>query len=143
MRSDGGAHMKKELTVCAAALLLTACGDTSSAPQEMQYIKTSVTYNTIYDMYINSESYLGGLYHIVGTLYPSTDEDGETFYSVYAKSPDGEGIGLELDWNDFSGIDDYDTITVEGTLDLEKGTHDGAEIEYLILRCTMVEKRET
>ncbi|GEM_PF-2233499 len=135
----------KIAAVCAASLLLTACADESSVPQEMQYIKTSVTYTTLCDMYNNPDNYLGGIYHIVGTLYPSTDDDGNKFYSVYASVPGDadEGIGLELDWDDFSGIGDYDTITVEGTLDSEKGTVNGAAVEYLILRCTMVEKRET
>ena len=139
-------NFKKTAAALSAAMLLTGCGDASSnaVPQEMQYIKTSVTYDTIYDMYENPDNYLGGTYHIVGTLYPSTDDDGEIFYSVYAADSHGdEGIGLELDWNDFSGIADYDTITVEGTLDKEKGTADGVSVEYLILRCTMVEKRET
>lgn len=130
--------MKKQLcAACLAAMLLTACGDSSA---EMQYIKSSVTYDTINDMYHNPDKYLGGKYHIVGTLYPSKDEDGKTFYSVYASSG-SEGIGLELDWDNFDGIADYDKITVEGTLDKAKGEHDGESIEYLILRCTLVEKR--
>lgn len=124
-----------------AALLLTACGGESSAAA-MQYIKSVETYDTLSDMYQNPDSYLGKQYHIVGTLYPSTDANGEKFYSVYAEDSHGDdGIGLELDWSDFSGFADYDKITVEGTLDKEKETHDGASVEYLILRCTTVEKR--
>ena len=131
--------MKKRIAFLAAALLLTACGESS---QEMQYIKTSVTYDTLYDMYQDPDKYLGGLYHIVGKLYPSTDDDGNTFYSVYAEDSHGdEGIGLELDWESFDGIADYDLITVEGKLEKEKGTKNGSKIEYLILRCTSVEKR--
>ena len=123
-----------------AAMLLTACGGESS--QAMQFIKSVETYDTLSDMYQNPDSYLGKQYHIVGTLYPSTDANGEKFYSVYAEDSHGDdGIGLELDWSDFSGFADYDKITVEGTLDKEKETHDGASVEYLILRCTTVEKR--
>ena len=125
-----------------AAMLLSACGGESS--QQMQYIKTSVAYDTISDMYQNPDNYLGGLYHIVGKLYPSTDDDGEKFYSVYVTNGNGsEGIGIELDRTSFEGIEDYELITVEGTLDKAKGKHDGNTIEYLILRCTSVEKRQS
>ncbi|MBR4200383.1 MAG: hypothetical protein IKQ91_03780 [Oscillospiraceae bacterium] len=137
--------MKKNtvLISAAAAVLLTACG-TGSSEAEMQYIKTSVLYDTLSDMYQNPDAYLGKQFHIVGTLYPSTDHDGETFYSVYAEETrGGHGIGLELDWNDFSGFTDYETVTVEGTLDKEKGNHDGEEIQYLILRVSKLEKRDS
>lgn len=127
-----------------SAVLLTACGAKDSAPAEMQYIKTSVTYETISDMYANPDAYLGKPYHIVGTLYPSQDDDGETFYSVYAEaSSGGHGIGLELDWEKGDGFEDYDTVTVEGILETETAVHDGSEIEYLILRVSMLEKRES
>ena len=134
--------MKRILSAAAAAMLLTSCGEQSSISQKMQYIKTSVMYDTLYDMYQNPDNYLGGQYHMVGTLYPSTDDDGNTFYSVYTSDSDGDhGIGLELDWSDYSGLQDHDRITVEGTLDRQKGTYNGEEVEYLILRVSMLEKR--
>ena len=138
-----GNSMKKQIIlISAATLLLTACGDKSSITQEMQYIKTSVMYDTITDMYNDPDRYLGGNYHMVGTLYPSADDDGETFYSIYAPDANNDhGIGIELDWSDYSGLKDYDRVTVEGKLDKQKGQHDGQEIEYLILRVTKLEKR--
>lgn len=136
--------MKQKGIVClSAAALLTACGNQSAEQAEMQYIKSSVTYETITDMYADPDAYLGKPYHIVGTLYPSQDDDGETFYSVYASDASGShGTGLELDWEHDPDIEDFDTITVEGILEKEKGIHDGSEIEYLILRVSMLEKRE-
>ena len=137
--------MKQNLiAIAAAGLLLTACGDASSE-QEIQYIKSSVTYDTISAMYNEPESYLNKTYHMVGQFYPSTDHDsGEKFYSIYAEeSPNSHGIGLELDWSDYSGLEDYDTVTVEGKLDKDKGMHDGEEVEYLVLRVSMLEKRGT
>ena len=131
------------IAVSACALLLYGCGAQESSEQEMQYIKSSVTYDTIQDMYNNPDKYLGGKYHIVGTLYPATDDSGEKFYSVYAADGHGdEGIGIELDWNDYSGLEDYDKITVEGTLERESGTHEGNTVEYLILRVSLLEKRD-
>lgn len=128
----------------AGTVLLTACGAQASEPAEMQYVKTSVTYETISDMYANPDNYLGKPFHIVGMLYPSEDDDGETFYSVYAEEPNsGHGIGLELDWENTGDIEDFDTITVEGVLETEKGSHNGSDIEYLILRVSMLEKRES
>ena len=144
--------MKKTGTLLLAALLLTACGDSSeiSVPQEMQYIKTSVLYDTITDMYQNPDRYVGGIYHMVGTLYPSVDDSGETFYSVYAPDADGDhGIGLELDWPDFSGFTDFETVTVEGRLEVAEAqqTVSGADhpekVQYLILRTTRLEKRNS
>ena len=133
---------RKIIAAFAAAMLLTACGESSQVPQEMQYIKTCVMYDTIYEMYNDPDSYLGGMYHMVGTLYPSTDDDGEKFYSIYTMDDlNDHGIGIELDWQDYSGLEDYDRITVEGKLDRQKGMHDGTEIEYLILRVTKLEKR--
>lgn len=133
-----------EMLIPISAMLMTACGAQASEPAEMQYIKTSVTYETISDMYANPDAYLGKPYHIVGTLYPSQDDNGETFYSVYAEdSSSGHGIGLELDWKKGDGFEDYDTITVEGILEIETAEHDGSEIEYLILRVSMLEKRES
>ena len=42
---------------------------------------------------------------MTGTLYPSTEDNGSKFYSIYAKSSDGSpGIGLELDRDDYSGF---------------------------------------
>ena len=133
---------EKLLFTASAALLLTACGSGGGSEAEMQYIKTSVLYDTLSDMYENPDDYLGKSFHMVGTLYP-TEEDGTKFYSVYAEeTPGGHGIGLELDWNDFSGFEDYENVTVEGKLDKETGTHDGNEIQYLVLRVTKIEKRD-
>lgn len=137
--------MKLQKTAAAgcALLLLTACGGNSSISEEMQYIKTSVLYSTIYDMYQNPDKYLGGCYHMVGMLYPG-NEDGEAFYSIYATEPQTDhGLGIELDWDNYDGLKDYDKITVEGKLDKEKVMHDGSETEILILRVSKLEKRDT
>lgn len=135
--------MIRKTAACVCALvLLTACGDSSSVSDEMHYIKKSVMYNTIYDMYQNPNSYLGQNFHMVGTLYPGNEGD-ETFYSVYATDIQTDhGIGIELDWNNYEGLEDYDKITVEGKLDKQKSIHDGNEVEILILRVSMLEKRE-
>ena len=136
-------HKKTVFTLAVSAMLLTACGSKNST-DDMQYIKTSVLYDTISDMYDNPDQYLGKNFHMVGTLYPSTEDDGTKFYSIYAEeSPNSHGIGLELDWSDYSGLEDYDTVTVEGKLDKDKGMHDGEEVEYLVLRVSMLEKRGT
>ncbi len=135
--------------LAAGCMLLTACGkqngSSAEASGDMQYIKSSVTYDVITDMYLNPDNYLGKQFHIVGTLYPSTDHDGKKFYSVYApaRTGGGEGIGLELDWQDFSGLSDNDRITVEGTLERTSGMHGGVEQQYLILRVSSLEKRES
>ena len=136
--------IKKWMPAAAAALLLCACGDKNGASQqEMQYIKTSVLYDTLTDMYNNPDAYLGKTYHIVGTLYSSTDDDGKPIYSVYAKQPGSDhGVGLELDWSDFSGVQVDDKITVEGKLEQESGTYQGNQVDYLVLRVTSLEKRE-
>ena len=133
----------------AALLLLTACGKQESAdilPEEktMTYIKTVSLYDTLTDMYNNPNDYLGKDFHMVGTLYPGTTDDGTKFYSVYTTDAHGdEGIGLELDWSDFSGIEDYDKITVEGKLDkFSAEDENGESHEYLILRCSSLTKRE-
>jgi len=137
--------MKQNLiAIAAAGLLLTACGDASSE-QEIQYIKSSVTYDTISAMYNEPESYLNKTYHMVGQFYPSTDHDsGEKFYSIYAENSGGHGVGIEMDGSkvSYDGLEDYDTVTVEGKLEKQKMQHDGSEIEVLILRLTSIEKRE-
>lgn len=138
---------QKLFAALAAALLLTGCGEKNSSQSaaddnDMQYIKTSVLYDTLMQMYSAPDDFLGKKFHMVGTLYPSTS-DGESFYSIYAKpSGGGEGIGLELEWDDFSGMQDYDTVTVEGTLKKEKSEHDGNQIEYLVLQVSSIEKRK-
>ena len=106
--------MKKTfLTAAAAALLLCACGEKGESSSEMQYIKTTVLYDTLSNMYANPDQYLGKTYHMVGTLYISTDDDGTEIRSVYASQPNSDhGIGLELDWSDFSGVEKNDKIMV-------------------------------
>lgn len=126
-----------------SGLLLTACGD-SSSEAGMQYIKTSVMFDTITDMYENPDNYLGKQYHMVGTLYPGEDHDsGEHFYSIYTEGASGHGIGIELKYDSFEGFSDYDKVTVEGTLDSEKMKHDGKEVEVLILRVSSLSKRQS
>lgn len=132
--------MKKQFVFAAAALMLTGCGSTENT--DMQYIKTSVMYDTLYDMYQNPDQYMGKKFHMSGELYPSKDDDGETFYSIYTENSSGAGLGLELDWSDYSGLNDRDMITVEGTLDKEEYEHEGEKQEYLILRVTSLEKRD-
>ena len=132
--------MKKYLAAAAAVIFLTGCGQ--SAENDMQYIKTSVMYDTLTDMYQNPEQYLGKLYHMSGQFYPSESDDGTKIYSVYTEGSDGHGIGLELDWSDYSGLNERDMITVEGKLDKEEFEHDGEKSEFLILRVTSLEKRD-
>ncbi len=141
--------MKKRRWIAAmlcVGSLLTACGEKKTdAPKEMQYIKTSVFYATVMDMYQNPDAYLGGQYHFVGELYASTDsENGNVYYSVYGENPasPGSGIGIELSDCSFDGLEAGDTITVEGTLDSDKGDFEGEEREYLVLRVSSIEKRE-
>lgn len=138
----------KNQTIIAAALsclLLSGCGAKESSADnenEMQYIKTSVLYDTLMNMYTYPDDYLGQKFHMVGQLYPSTD-DGVQFYSIYAKpTSGGEGIGLELEYSDFSGLSDFDTITVEGTLEQRTDQHEGQERKYLVLNVSSLEKRE-
>lgn len=132
---------KKAGLFLVAALMLTGCG-TQTDDTEMHYVKTSVLYDTLVDMYSNPDDYLGKNYHMVGTLYPTTDDD-ETFYSIYADGTGGaEGLGLELDWDDFSAYKDFDTIMVEGKIDRVTATHEGKEITYLVMRVSQIEKRD-
>ncbi len=144
MKKQTGDFMKKIAIIAAAAgLLLCACGEKAESSQEMQYIKTSVLYDTLMEMYADPDSYLGQQFHMVGELYPTKDGD-ETFYSIYGRpATNGEGIGLELEWSDFSGLNDYDTITVEGTLEERKDEHEGQERKYLVLKVSSLEKRES
>ncbi len=132
--------MKPIKTVVSALLcmaMLCSCGE----EDEMQYIKTSVMYETFYNMYSYPDDYLGKQYHMVGELYVHDDTDnGEPIYSVYCEQ-DGAGLGIELDWDNFGGLAAGDTITVEGRLEQESGTHHDQQVEYLVLRVTMLEKR--
>lgn len=127
-------------------LLLGACAEpeNSSSEAAMTYIKSVSLYDTINDIYANPDSYLGKQYHMVGSLYPSEDDDGEKFYSIYAKpqSSNAEGIGIELDWNDYSGFSDYDKVTVEGTLEKQNRLHHGETAEFVVLKVSLLEKRE-
>lgn len=134
-------NTKAWISLLLCGCMLTACG---KKEQEMQYIKTSVFYDTVMDMYSYPKDYLGGQYHFVGELYKSTDsENGEEYYSVYGACPtdSDEGIGIQLVDCSFDGLAEGDKITVEGTLDSEKGTYNGEEKEFLVLRVSMIEKR--
>ena len=85
--------MKKTVIIPACVLLLTGCGNSgSSAESDMTYIKTSVMYDTLYDMYQNPDQYMGKKFHMSGQLYPSKDDNGDTFYSVYTEN----GLSLNL-----------------------------------------------
>lgn len=137
--------MKKGLLPIAAALLcivpLGGCKE-DAVSDEMVYIKTSVMYDTLYDMYSNPDDYLGRRYHMVGELYAYEDEEnGETIYSVYCEQ-EGAGLGLELDWDNDAGIAVGDIITVEGRLEQDSGIHNGETVEFLVLRVEMLEKRQ-
>ena len=129
-----------------AGLLFAGCAEkssTESAEKKIHYIKTSVMYDTLLDIYQNKDDYLGETLHMVGTLYPSKDDNDEIFYSIYAEPQSGgDGIGLELDWSDFSEFEDYDKIMVEGTLDQTTVQDQGRHREILILRVSTIEKRD-
>ena len=128
----------------AAMLLLTACGNgrQSSSEPEMIYVKSTTLYDTISEIYADPDSYLGKNFHMVGTLYPSEEDNGDTFYSIYAEPQGGgEGTGLELDWDDYTGLSDYDKVTVEGTLEKQMRSHHGVKNDYVVLKVTMLEKR--
>lgn len=135
-------------TFCAmlCTCLMVACGNSQSeeSSQEMQYIKTSVYYETVLDMYQNPDDYVGKQYHLSGTLYETTDsQTGEVIYSVYGTNPadTDSGIGIELKWDDFSAFTANDAITVEGVLDIDTGTYNGEEVQFLVLRVSKLEKR--
>ncbi|MCQ2417790.1 MAG: hypothetical protein MJ071_08280 [Oscillospiraceae bacterium] len=137
--------MKKTAFTAAMLIILTSCGSNQPAAEEqkMVYIKTAVMFDTLTDMYNNPEEYLGKQYHMSGTLYPYTDNNGNVFYSVYTEDQSsGHGIGLELDWEDFSSFEDYETVTVEGILEKTSIESDGNQQEYLILHVSSIEKRE-
>ncbi len=122
-------------------LLLSSCGKQDDA-EGMIYVKSSMFYTTVTDMYNDPEAYLGKEYHLVGELYTSEDHDtGETIYSVAGES-NGSTIGLELDYDSFEGLTAGDRITVEGKLEKIQVPHQGEEIEILILRVSLLEKRE-
>lgn len=126
-------------------LLLNGCGDPNhnSSEPEMIYIKSVSLYDTIMDIYADPDSYLGKQYHMVGTLYPSTDDSGSKFYSIYARSSDGgQGIGIELDRDDYSGFADNEKVTVEGTLEKQMRSLHGVRGDYIVLKVSLLEKRE-
>ena len=129
-----------------AGLLLTGCANktsTESTAQKVHYIKTSVMYDTLLDIYNNKDQYLGETLHMVGLLYPSKDENEDIFYSIYAEPQNGgEGIGLELDWSDFSEFEDFDKVMVEGKLEQTTVQENGSDREILILRVSTIEKRD-
>ena len=130
--------------ILSAVLLLCGCTDgNSSSEDEMIYIKSVSLYDTIVDIYGDPDSYLGKTYHMVGTLYPSEDDNGETFYSIYAEPQGGgDGTGIELDWNDYDGFADFDKVTVEGTLEKQMRVHHGAQNDYIVLKVSLLEKRK-
>ena len=72
------------LTIC-GMLLLNGCGDpgSSDSEPEMIYVKSVSLYDTITDIYADPDTYLGKQYHMVGTLYPSTDDSGSNFYLLF------------------------------------------------------------
>ena len=109
----------------------------------MIYVKSVSLYDTITDIYADPDAYLGKQYHMVGTLYPSTDDNGSKFYSIYARSSaTGQGIGLELDRDDYSGFADNDKVTVEGTLEKQMRSQHGVRGDYIVLKVSLLEKRE-
>ena len=125
-----------------SAVLLNGCGSKQeSSEPEMVYVKSVLLYDTITDIYANPDQYLGKSYHMVGTLYPSEEDNGDKFYSIYAKpQTGGEGTGIELDWNDYSGFSDYDKVAVEGTLEKQTRSHHGVRNEYIVLKVSLLEK---
>ena len=128
-----------------SAILLTGCGEpeNSDSGAEMTYVKSVSLYDTIVDIYANPDAYLGKSYHMVGTLYPSEEDNGDKFYSIYAKPQSGgEGTGIELDWNDYNGFSDYDKVAVEGKLEKQKRVHHGVRNDYIVLKVSMLQKRD-
>ena len=127
-----------------SALLLNGCGapKNDSSETDMIFVKSVSLYDTIVDIYANPDQYLGKSYHMVGTLYPSEEDNGDKFYSIYAKPQGGgDGTGLELDWSDYSGFSDYDKVAVEGTLEKQERVHHGETAEFIVMKVTMLEKR--
>ena len=74
----------------AAMLLLTACGNgrQSSSEPEMIYVKSTTLYDTISEIYADPDSYLGKNFHMVGTLYPSEEDNGDTADEMVARIKD-------------------------------------------------------
>ena len=140
--------MKRVISLLCAAVLLTGCAQgsqtESSEAQKMNYIKRVMLYDTLTAMYNDPEPYLGKDYHMVGLLYFSEGDDGEPFYSIYARDPDGgdHGIGLELDWKSFDGLKHLDKVTVEGRLEKTTVRNEDSDLEILILRVSDLKKRE-
>ena len=128
----------------AAVLLLCGCTDPEqNSEPDLIYVKSVSLYDTIVEIYGDPEAYLGKTYHMVGTLYPSEDDNGETFYSIYAEPQGGgDGTGIELDWNDYDGFADFDKVTVEGTLEKQMRVHHGAQNDYIVLKVSLLEKRK-
>lgn len=131
------------LLLCGALLLCGCTEPEQNSEPDLIYVKSVSLYDTIVEIYGDPEAYLGKTYHMVGTLYPSQDDEGETFYSIYAEPQGGgDGIGIELDWNDYSGFLDYDKVTVEGTLEEQKRVHHGEENDFLVMKVSLLEKRK-
>ncbi|MBR3449200.1 MAG: hypothetical protein IKH27_15510 [Oscillospiraceae bacterium] len=131
--------------ILGSMLMFNGCGNpgSSDSEPEMIYVKSVSLYDTISDIYADPDAYLGKQYHMVGTLYPSTDDSGSKFYSIYAKSSGtGPGIGLELDWDDYSGFADNEKVTVEGTLEKQMRSLHGVRGDYIVLKVSLLEKRE-
>ena len=81
----------KILPLLLCGVLLCGCTEPNkNAGSEMIYVKSVSLYDTIVEIYGDPEAHVGETYHMVGTLYPSQDDDGETFYSIYAEPQGGE-----------------------------------------------------
>ena len=99
------------LTIC-GMLLLNGCGApvSSDSEPEMIYVKSVSLYDTITDIYADPDAYLGKQYHMTGTLYPSTNDNGNTstvktddinkrIYNKNISAPRGAAFVLQLGIN--------------------------------------------